>query len=340
MSKRIEFLDLAKGICIILVVVYHIFAYMDSEMPAPDFFKAFRMPLYFFLSGFFFKTYSGFFDFLKRKVNKLLIPFCFWFLFCSICITLIAYHFFDIRLENAGYSSIWGGLYALFFSENFSNSAIWFLLCLFEVNILFYIVLLITNRYFGQSVLMTCIITVLLGCMGVLLGLIHVNLPIYIDSSLTSLPFFVFGYIINHYTSILQPNRFDRYNIPIAIALFIVVYFLSGHYSLKFNKYDSIITALCIYPSGFLGTMGVILIAKAINKIPVVSWWGRYSIMILVTHKMLYQLFAPLIVMVGLCEWWGTFANVFLTFSSYFLLIPFMKKYMPHVTAQKDVIKV
>ena len=340
MSKRIEFLDLAKGICIVLVVVYHLTAYYGFHMPAADFFKAFRMPLYFFLSGLFFKTYSGFFDFLKRKVNKLLIPFLFWYLLCSVCITLIIYHVGGIVLENTGYTTLLKGLVAFIFYENFSNSAIWFLLCLFEVNIIFYIVLLLAERYFKTNVISICIISLFCGCLGVALGLLHVNLPMYIDSSMTALPFFVFGYIVNQYTPIISPNKFDKFNIPIAIAMFLVVYCLAGHYSLKFNRFDSIRTAILIYPCGFLGTMGVVLVAKALKRIPIISLWGRYSIMLLVTHKMLYQLFAPIGPIIGATIQWSYVINLILTFSSYFLLIPFMKKYMPHVTAQKDVIPI
>lgn len=340
MSKRIEFLDLAKGICIILVVVFHICAFYKVQTPAADFFKAFRMPLYFFLSGLFFKTYSGFWNFCKRKTNKLLIPFFFWYLLCSVCISLLVCHYFGVKLDQAGSCTLLGSLTNFIVRENFANSAIWFLLCLFEVNILFYIVLLISERFFHSSIVSICIMTIMCGCLGITLGLMHINLPMYIDSSMSALPFFVFGYIINRYTSLIQPNRFDKFNIPIAIVFFVIVYFFAGHYSLKFNKYDSVIAALCVYPCGFLGTMGVFFVAKAINKIPVISWWGRYSIMILVTHKMLYEMFYPICTMIGLNGKWNLALNLLLTLSSYFILIPFMKKFMPHVTAQKDLIKV
>ena len=82
-KKRIEYIDLAKGICIIMVVLFHLAKYYDSTLLINRFFKLIRMPLYFFLSGFFFKTYEGFSDFLKRKSNKLLIPFVFWYLFTT-----------------------------------------------------------------------------------------------------------------------------------------------------------------------------------------------------------------------------------------------------------------
>lgn len=59
-KKRIQFIDLAKGVCITLVVLHH----CHIETPYLVFV---RMPLYFILSGLFFKAYGGFVDFTKGK---------------------------------------------------------------------------------------------------------------------------------------------------------------------------------------------------------------------------------------------------------------------------------
>lgn len=53
MKKRIEFIDLAKGICILLVVQIHV--YGDTSYTFFNAMTIFRMPLYFFLSGIFLK---------------------------------------------------------------------------------------------------------------------------------------------------------------------------------------------------------------------------------------------------------------------------------------------
>ena len=76
-AKRIEFIDLAKGLCISLVLLYHIH---DFETNVERALLFFRMPLYYFLSGIFFKDYSGFIDFSIRKINKLIVPYLFFFL--------------------------------------------------------------------------------------------------------------------------------------------------------------------------------------------------------------------------------------------------------------------
>lgn len=68
MGQRIEFIDLAKGICILLVVSVHVFG--STGAISGKFLgitNIFRMPLYFLLSGLFFKTYGGILPFLKKK---------------------------------------------------------------------------------------------------------------------------------------------------------------------------------------------------------------------------------------------------------------------------------
>lgn len=55
-KQRIEYIDLAKGLCISLVVLYHIHCFETTTETALQFF---RMPLYYFLSGIFFKEYGN-----------------------------------------------------------------------------------------------------------------------------------------------------------------------------------------------------------------------------------------------------------------------------------------
>ena len=78
-GKRIDFVDLTKGVCIILVVMAHIGGAFD-KLDKDSMLSCFRMPLYFFISGVFFKSYEGLLGFIIRKINKLIIPFLFFYL--------------------------------------------------------------------------------------------------------------------------------------------------------------------------------------------------------------------------------------------------------------------
>ena len=52
-SRRIDFVDLTKGVCIILVVIAHVGGAFE-QLDTNSMLSCFRMPLYFFISGVFF----------------------------------------------------------------------------------------------------------------------------------------------------------------------------------------------------------------------------------------------------------------------------------------------
>ena len=81
-KPRIAYIDFMKCLCIMLIVMYHIdhefFNYLAPRLN--DALQAFRLPMYYFISGIFFKLYDGYADFTRRKVNNILVPFVFFVL--------------------------------------------------------------------------------------------------------------------------------------------------------------------------------------------------------------------------------------------------------------------
>ena len=75
-NTRIGYIDLMKGICIILVVIHNGGPLRDIEADHPllNSLLVGRMPLYFFLSGLFFRTYGSFGAFATRKICQLVVP--------------------------------------------------------------------------------------------------------------------------------------------------------------------------------------------------------------------------------------------------------------------------
>ncbi|MGG1754302.1 acyltransferase family protein, partial [Bacillus pumilus] len=75
MNKRLEWVDAAKGIGILLVVMAHV--------PIPDSFKqfiySFHMPLFFLLSGMMFRSSSRpALSFIQKKAKSLLLPYLYF----------------------------------------------------------------------------------------------------------------------------------------------------------------------------------------------------------------------------------------------------------------------
>ena len=320
-KNRVVFFDLAKGFCILLVVVFHITEYYKIEMPVDNMIRSMRMPLYFFLSGCFFKTYNGFFDFLARKTNKLLIPFIFWFLLGSVLL-----HNTKNMLIGFAYGK-------------FPNGAIWFLLCLFWVNIMFYVISIIARK-FKNTLAAIIVLSVLTSLIGVSLGAFSIRIPLFIDSAYTSLPFFLFGYLMYRYTPIVTPNKIDKWTPVIVLILLVLLYFFSPDYTLKNNREVNYYSFLVIYLCGFAGALCVVLLSKWIKRLSVFNYWGRYSIMILVSHILVYQLVGFALKYTSLSVTWCFLINLLVTMGICSLLIPLFIKFMPHVTAQKDIIPV
>ncbi|HEY9528673.1 MAG TPA: acyltransferase family protein, partial [Anaerolineales bacterium] len=138
MSKRIEYLDIAKGIGILLVVLGH----NDFEVISlfvQRLIYSFHMPLFFFLSGYFLNTAVPFFDFVKKRFNTLLKPFLF---------TIFLIYFTSISFEKMGFNtaitrtvkSLYGSGYYLDWVQ------LWFLPHLFAVSIYAFLFITLVSR--------------------------------------------------------------------------------------------------------------------------------------------------------------------------------------------------
>lgn len=75
-SNRLEWVDIAKGITILLMVIGH------TSIPEPisKYIWSFHMPFFFFVSGMFYSPdkYSKFKNLLSRRVYTLIIPYTFF----------------------------------------------------------------------------------------------------------------------------------------------------------------------------------------------------------------------------------------------------------------------
>lgn len=129
-KQRVEYIDYLRGLCVTWVVWYHTThpAFIDYS---------FRIPLFFFVSGIFFKTYPWRI-FWRKKVNQLLIPFALFyiiyylFLIASNALSTHSFATYD-------YSSFWGifGLYSV--NETFVvNPPLWFICALINLQLLLY----------------------------------------------------------------------------------------------------------------------------------------------------------------------------------------------------------
>lgn len=317
--KRIEFIDLAKGICVLLVVLYHMPNLLNTDIPGR---AALTIPFYFILSGLFFKNYGDLGNFLERKINKLLIPYVF-FLIIGIAVSSIVYNVRPFPID--------------FISPMFSNKQInvplWFLCSLFIVNVLFCIIqLVIKNKY----VIAICVL--IYGSIGYILSMHNIYLPYYGTQALNGLPLFYTGYLIRK-TPLLYKNKYDYLCLPLAVVLLgsamFYCFMLGETPCILFyaNKFFGEIISIYIVTLSMV--LGMLFLCKYIQWLPIVSYIGRYSIITLGMH-MIYCLYSnAILTKYGYSEITGIPCYIYTVFMCW-ITIPFLIKYVPWFTAQKD----
>lgn len=122
-KQRIDYIDIAKGIGILLVLWGHLYVcdYVHSAI------YLFHMPLFFFISGMFYRNPTGVKVFVQKTLKKYVYPYVF-FLLAFIPVTLIL----DV-LQNGG-----GKIeFVKMFSATTTNKPIWFLMVLCALNVIY-----------------------------------------------------------------------------------------------------------------------------------------------------------------------------------------------------------
>ncbi len=319
-NGRIEYIDLMKGICITLVVIVHCNVSFPYEI-INNLLQNLRMPLYFFLSGLFFKEYGCFSHFLIKKVNKLVIPYIFF--------SYIPYLFFDFVIHTDTNKTI---VYYLFMGIEPFNFPLWFLRSLFVAYLLFYALNKVTKKYDWKVVLLFLIIV------SFFVWKISYHIPktgwhFISENLLTS----IFALPFLYTASVLRTKGFLSYHFrPLHLSIIFIVglfvwilfvqenvYFITAHYG---NVYPF------LYISAGGGIACVWVLCYIIKRVFYFSYVGRYSIVVLGT-------FAPVI---GLLRIMGIdgILQATITLVIMPLMIYICVKFFPYFTAQKDLIRI
>lgn len=285
MDGRVQHIDIAKGISIFLVAIYH----SKLKVYIPEIIEPmslFRMPLFFFLSGVFFSWLAKPQTFLTKKTEALLKPYFF---------TLLIILFIDAI--TGGDAILWR-LKGIFYGngDTIAWAPLWFLTHLFSVYVFSYILF----RYCNFNVLSTRLQVIVLLCF-ILIGSFYIQffwyrdieiigyslqlpgLPFSIDIILITSSFFIFG---NIFKDTLIHFRGNSPLFIISLILFILIFtFTDAHMDLnKRNFYNPVFSTL----GAFLGIYLILSISWYIRKIGWLSFLplrlGESSLYILIFH--------------------------------------------------------
>lgn len=289
MSKRIEYIDIAKGIGILLVVLAHNdFGYISAF--GYQVIYSFHMPLFFFLSGYFIKATIPFIEFFKKRYHALLKPFLF---------TLFIIYFTSVSFEKMAFGTalrrITKSLYGTGVYIDWVQ--LWFLPHLFVVSLYAFTFIVIVNRLqnrwlrwgilIGTLALSIPFLTTFYPFSVSLFGREYelFGLPFSLDLVLLSGFFFILGSEIRQITS---EKTFDNYFLlaGTGISLFLLNYFFTSPIDFNTRTYDSL---LINTTQAIIGIFFVLAVSRQIEihtdwLASLFKYLGRISLIILIFH--------------------------------------------------------
>lgn len=309
------YIDLSKGFCILLVLMVH--ALTDY---VPGWTLYIMLPLFFIVSGMFFRDYGGKLNFLSKKLNKIAVPALFFYTLSYILLSVNR----AIKHETIAEGNYFD---FIFLNQTTFNGTLWFLFCLFNINLIFYIFHVISR---GKNWVL-CILCFAAGFAGYQLSINETRLVLYLDISLTVLPFFYVGWFIAKHNILNLWNRWMTFVIGIVSLLGLIIYyqFDNSNWILYHQNYMGGVPLITFLMS-CIAVIAFIFITKIVQWLPVISFFGRYSLIVLCTNTY------AVILADKLAER-GSIINFLIVILLSWCLIIICRYYLPYFTAQNDI---
>ncbi|WP_418223583.1 acyltransferase family protein [Clostridium isatidis] len=281
MEKRLSWIDVLKGLGMVLVM----FAHASIPDDIRKYIYTFHLPLFFCISGYLFSTkkYNTFAQFLKSKSKTLLIPYLVFSLFNYLFYLLFS-RFANTVAENP-LKPLLGIFVGVRGTEwTICNGTLWFVLALFISEILLYLIIRLTK---GNNKKISLIL-ILFSELGYSYSkFIGVKLIWNIDAALVAVTFVGLGYIVKKSNML---NKLDDY---IYIIIFMLLNFIFGELNTEISMFSSIYgNYFYFYISAITGTLGIILICKKINSSKMLEFIGQNTFVYLAIHQ--YVIFSVL----------------------------------------------
>lgn len=296
-KDRIVWVDILRGISMLLIVYGHIIIHCDKLSPLNKYIMSFHVPIFFMISGFIFsvKENTKYKDFIWKKFKRIMIPyFVFGFLF------LIPFILFGnglgAMLDRESEINIFKNIFGIFYGNGHDgllrqNSSLWFLPCIFVTQQIFYFVEKLNEKYKNGSkkifiYSLTTIIALVLGFVSY--SIPHIRLPWGIDVAIVLSFFFAIGKIIN---LLYDKWKDKKYNKLIGIVLLIVGYILSAPNTAVSCMNHEYGNYWLFAISAVVTSLGFIFFIQGWKKNRILEYIGNNTIGILIFHKLVIVLF-------------------------------------------------
>ncbi len=304
MNKRLEYIDLLRGIAIIFVVMGHIIQYNINGVAASacfDFIYSYHMGFFFFISGCTASlsaeknTWSYFYSFLYKKSCQLIVPFVVWGLvvylvFNTSCCSDIPCRFVEIFRRP-------------------DNQSPWFLLYLFCIQIVFFVCCALSTKIRYKYTRLFILLVSLPFVAAIMYLKNNYVTPFFVWISPDYLLIYIVGVIVQTYS----PKE-SRFNFVVLLCFIAFIYFAPKfdfyHYSYQMRAIKIIasisfsIVVYYIVKTTYSGIEG-----RVLNNLRIL---GTNTLEIYVSHYFFIQFFPQPWIEIGLLNVIPLFVLVFL----------------------------
>lgn len=284
-SKRIEGIDIAKGLGIILVVLGHQIDYFHADIPgAYQYIYLFHVPLFFFLSGLFIRETEGLWSCIKKKFFRLYIPYLLVNVLFFFWEMLRAWKMGAAYDGDLGWRDLWLACAGLWPVPSMLSRPSWFILILFRITIIYKLVQILT----GNRKLIMLAISVVIGVVGA----VYAPKAYMLGQTMVALPFLSLGHICG--VELVENKKiFGSWQSIVGILLALpLLYIISLHQqtNIAVNVYDN---AALMFAGALLGIMAVLWVSKLLERLSrttkVLTFIGRNTMSILLWHMIIMK---------------------------------------------------
>lgn len=278
MKQRVGWIDIAKGICMIAVILGH----MGFEQLG--FVYSFHLTTFFILSGYTLKKADLTLDYLKQKFSRLMVP---YFVTCAAVVLMgvvnalvIGRDFTILNITGILYRGIVKTFFASGGVLNFGSitvgrgiGAIWFLPAMFFAILLVQLILRLKSKY-----VMAAVAVAMFALSAITATVIW--LPFSILAAMFSVPFILFGKWIKEY-DVLEKIKWWHYIILFAIFVVGCHFDLAQvFYMVNCAAKDWLLTPLFAVCS----SLCVIGLSRLIKRFAPLEFIGKNSLIFLCVH--------------------------------------------------------
>ena len=286
--KRLNWIDMAKGFAMILVMFGH--APISLRIRAEIY--TFHLPLFFFMSGYLFSNvkYNNFIAFFKKRFITIGIPY-----FCFSFIEYIYFFLFNNKQNVSPLKSLIGTLIPLRFNNGtLHNGTLWFIVCLFMSELIFFLIVKYSKN--DKKKIVACL--VVCAIIGVFYNIyIKKPLPWSIDVAFISVVFYGMGYLIKGIENKVSKLVNIKY-----LIIFLIANVLLGHLNIRYLNANVDMSSsrygnyFLFYMAAFCGIMASLIFCRLLPKLRILIYVGKNSIIFMAFHQMiLYPIIDKLI---------------------------------------------